>query len=194
MSVEEFSKLLDPNKTLTPAELKFVDSVRADVGLPQTGTVMNKIIPQSDIYNYLYNENYSGVRGFVSVDEHSSALKTLDDVFEGNRLDYNNTAFKTGSGVDGISQSVGNADTVYGKITYVLEDADVIKVPTDFPIAENAPYTGRGFTGSKDIVLPELVQDNRSFIDGDVLGIYDSKTGTLTQQFVFDSDFGWGLN
>lgn len=194
MSVEEFSKLLDPNKTLTPAELKFVDSVRADVGLPQTGTVMNKIIPQSDIYNYLYNENYSGVRGFVSVDEHSSALKTLDDVFEGNRLDYNNTAFKTGSGVDGISQSVGNADTVYGKITYVLEDADAIKVPTDFPIAENAPYTGRGFTGSKDIVLPELVQDNRSFIDGDVLGIYDSKTGTLTQQFVFDSDFGWVLN
>ncbi|WFR59090.1 hypothetical protein QA584_08390 [Anaerocolumna sp. AGMB13025] len=193
MSVDEFSKLLDPNKTLTPGELKLVDTIRADVGLPQSGTVMNKTIPQSDIYNYLYNENYSGVRGFVSVDEHSSALKTLDDVFEGNRLDYNNTAFKTGSGVDGISQSVGNADTVYGKITYVLEDADTIKVPTDFPTVENAPYTGRGFTGSKNIVLPELVQDNRSFIDGDILGVYDSETGTLTQQFVYDSDFGWVL-
>ena len=107
MSVEEFSRLLDPNRTLTPEELKFVDKVRADVGLPQTGTVMNKTIPQSAIYNYLYNENYSEVRGFVSVDEHSGALKTLDDVFEGNRLDYNNTAFKTGRGVDGISQSVG---------------------------------------------------------------------------------------
>lgn len=193
MSVDDFSKLLDPNRTLTPDELKFVDKVRADVGLPQTGTVMNKTIPQSDIYNYLYNENYSGVRGFVSVDEHSSALRTLDDVFEGNRLDYNNTAFKTGSGVDGISKSVGYADTVYGKITYVLEDADGVKVPIDFPTAENAPYTGRGFTGSKNIVLPELVQDNRAFVDGDILGIYDAKTGTLTQQFVYDSDLGWLL-
>lgn len=193
MSVDDFSKLLDPNRMLTPDELKFVDKVRTDVGLPQAGTVMNKTIPQSDIYNYLYNENYSGVRGFVSVDEHSNTLKTLTDVFEGNRLDYNNTAFKIGSGVDGISKSVGNADTVYGKITYVLDDVDGIKVPTDFPIEANAPYTGRGFTGSKNIVLPELVQDTRPFVDGDVLGIYDAKTGALTQQFVYDSDLGWLL-
>ena len=193
MSVEDFSKLLDPNRMLTPDELKFVDKVRADVGLPQAGTVMNKTIPQRDIYNYLYNEDYRGVRGFVSVDEHSNTLKTLDDVFEGNRLDYNNTAFKTGSGVDGISQSVGSADTVYGKITYVLEDADSVKVPTDVPTAENAPYTGRGFTGSKNIVLPELVQDTRPFVEGDILGIYDAKTGTLTQQLVYDSDLGWLL-
>ncbi len=193
MSVDEFSKLLDPNKTLTPDELRLVDKVRAEIGLPESGTVMNKTIPQSDIYNYLYNEKYNSVRGFVSVDEHSSSLTTLDDVFEGNRLDYNNTAFKTGNGVDGISQSVGDADTVYGKITYVLEDADSVKVPTDFPTAENVPYTGRGFTGSKNIVLPELIQENRAFLDGDILGIYDSKTGALTQKFVYDSDLGWVL-
>lgn len=41
MSVDDFSKLLDPNRMLTPDELKFVDRVRADVGLPQAGTVMN---------------------------------------------------------------------------------------------------------------------------------------------------------
>lgn len=87
--------------------------------------------------------------------------------------------FKTGSGVDGISKSVGNADTVYGKITYVLDDADGIKVPEDFPIEANAPYTGHGFTGSKNIVLPELVQDTRPFVDGDILSIYDAETGAL---------------
>ncbi|WP_455717617.1 pre-toxin TG domain-containing protein [Anaerosporobacter sp.] len=190
LSVEEFSKLLDPNRMLTPQELQFVDKVRADIGLPEVGTVMNKTIPQSDIYNYLYNENYSGVRGFVSVDEHSSSLSTLDDVFEGNRLDYNNTEFKVGNGVDGVSQSVGNADTVYGKITYVLEDADEVKVPTDFPTAENAPYTGRGFTGSKNIVLPELVQENRKFITGDTLSIHDSVTGNTISQFIYDKKLG----
>nr|WP_308669040.1 hypothetical protein [uncultured Agathobacter sp.] len=129
----------------------------------------------------------------MSVDEHSNTLKTLDEVFEGNRLDYDNTAFKIRSGVDGVSKSVGNADTVYGKITYILDDVDGIKVPTDFPIEDNFPYTGRGFTGSKNIVLPELVQDMRPFVDGDILGIYDAKTGVLTQQFVYDSDLGWLL-
>ena len=46
----------------------------------------------------------------MSVDEHSNTLKTLDEVFEGNRLDYDNTAFKIRSGVDGVSKSVGNAE------------------------------------------------------------------------------------
>ena len=76
----------------------------------------------------------------MSVDEHSNTLKTLDEVFEGNRLDYDNTAFKIRSGVDGVSKSVGNADIVYGKITYILDD-----------------------------------------VDGDILGIYDAKTGVLIQ-------------
>ena len=88
----------------------------------------------------------------MSVDEHSNTLKTLDEVFEGNRLDYDNTAFEIRSGVDGVSKSVGNADIVYGKITYILDD-----------------------------------------VDGDILGIYDAKTGVLTQQFVYDSDLGWLL-
>lgn len=153
---------------------------------------MNKIIPQSDLYKYL-NGEYDGVRGFVSLDEHSNSLVGLESVYEGNRLDYNNTAFKTGYGVDGVSISVGKPDTVYGKITYILNDADSVQIPTEAPTMDNEPYTGRGFTGSKNIVLPELVQQRRLFVDGDILGIYNSITGELTQQFVYDSDFGWVL-
>ena len=82
----------------------------------------------------------------------TAGMVALDEVFEGNRLDYDNTAFKIRSGVDGVSKSVGNADIVYGKITYILDD-----------------------------------------VDGDILGIYDAKTGVLTQQFVYDSDLGWLL-
>ena len=119
--VDEFSKLLNPNKVLSQEELKIVKAVRSDIGLPSAGTKMNKTIPQSDIYKYL-NGEYSGVRGFVSVDEHSSALKGLDSVYEGNRLDYNNTLFKIGYGVDGVSKYGGAPDTVYGKITYILDD------------------------------------------------------------------------
>ena len=143
------------------------------------------------IYIYLYDEHYNGIRGFVSVDEHSALLKTLKEIYEGNRLDYNNTAFKTDMGVDGISQLVGNPDTVYGKITYILKDADSVKIPTDLATVDNAPYTARGFTGSKNIVLPELIQDQRNFINGDLLSICDSKTGNVIQQLVYDKKLGW---
>ena len=46
------------------------------------------------------------------------------DQFVKYKADGSKYSIKEGNGVDGISQSVGNADTVYGKITYVLEDAD----------------------------------------------------------------------
>ena len=190
LSVEEFSRLLNPNKLLTAEEFELVKSVRNEIGLPQTGTVMNKTIPQSDIYNYLYNDNYIGIRGFVSVDEHSNSLRSLGEVYEGNRLDYNNTSFKIGAGVDGVSKSVGNADTVYGKISYVLDDVDSVKLPTDLPTSDNAPYTGRGFTGSKNIVLPELIQKERAFKTGDILRIFDSTTGKEVLTFVYDKKVG----
>lgn len=152
---------------------------------------MNKTIPQSDIYKYLYDENYNGVRGFVSVEKHSNSLKGLESVYEGNRLDYNGTAFKNSYGVNGIASSVGAPDTVYGKITYILKDADSVKIPTDLATADNAPYTARGYTGSKNIVLPELMQNQRNFINGDLLSICDSKTGKVIRQFVYDKKFGW---
>ena len=151
---------------------------------------MNKTIPKSGIYNYLYNDNYIGIRGFVSVDEHSNSLRSLGEVYEGNRLDYNNTSFKIGAGVDGVSKSVGNADTVYGKISYVLDDVDSVKLPTDLPTSDNAPYTGRGFTGSKNIVLPELLQKERAFKTGDILRIFDSTTGKEVLTFVYDKKVG----
>ncbi len=191
ISIEKFMELLDPNRVLSDAEIDIVNKIRMDIGLPIEGTIMNKTIPQSDIYKYLYDPNYSGVRGFVSVDEHSSLLVGLNGIYEGNRLDYNNTAFKIGYGVDGISQSVGKPDTVYGKITYILTDGDSVKIPADIATVDNAPYTGRGFTGSKNIVLPELVQSPRNFIDGDILGIYDSNTGELVRQFIYDEELGW---
>lgn len=171
--------------------MQIVEKVRNDIGLPTIGTVMNKTIPQSDIYKYLYDNKYNGIRGFVSVEEHSKLLKGLENVYEGNRLDYNGTAFKNSFGVNGVASSVGAPDTVYGKITYILKDADGVKIPTDLATVDNAPYTARGFTGSKNIVLPELIQDQRNFVNGDLLSIYDSKTGNVIQQLVYDKKLGW---
>lgn len=95
---------------------------------------MCKTIPQSDIYKYLYNQ-YDGVRGFTAVEEHGANLKTLLDKYNGARLDYNDTAFKTTNGVHGISQLVkafiGSNDVVlpeYFQDTRKFVDGDIIKI------------------------------------------------------------------
>ena len=172
---------------LTDSEKVLVDSIRKEIGLPSADTLMCKVIPQSDIYKYLYNE-YNGVRGFTAVSEHWANLTTLLDKYNGARLDYNNTAFKTTTGVDGISQSVGSPDRFYGTLEYKANDTSKISIPDWAPKPDDYPYTGKAFTGSKDVVLPEYFQDTRKFIDGDIIKIIDSNTGKVVQQFIYDMD------
>jgi len=127
--VDEFAQLLHPDRILSDSEKLLVDSVRKEIGLPSSDTLMCKTIPQSDIYKYLYNSDYDGVRGFTAVEEHGANLKTLLDKYNGARLDYNNTAFKTTNGVDGISQSAGLPDKFYGTIEYKVNNVDKISIP-----------------------------------------------------------------
>jgi LXG domain of WXG superfamily/Pre-toxin TG len=189
-SVDEIVKLLHPNKVLNESEEKLIHSLRNEIGLPSAGTVMNKVIPQSDIYKYLY-EDYKAVRGFTAVKEHGGNLKTLDEKFEGARLDYDNTAFKITNGVDGISKSVGKPDRFYGTIEYKITNVEEVSIPNWKPNGNDYPYTGKGFTGSRNIVLPEYYQQERKFLDGDLLNIIDSKTGGISRQFEYNIKYGW---
>ncbi|MEH6946107.1 T7SS effector LXG polymorphic toxin [Bacillus sp. JJ634] len=184
--VDEFKELLHPDRVLTIAEKNKVSAIRSQIGIPSDDTMMAKVIPQSDIYKYLYNE-YNSVRGFSAVKEHSKKLETLYDNFEGARLDYNNTAFKVTNGVDGISQSVGEPDKFYGVIEYRLNDSSKISIPDWEAKPDSYPYTGRGFTGSKEVVLPEYYQSERSFVKGDILKIVDAKNGELALTFIYDN-------
>jgi hypothetical protein len=128
-SVDQFLELLHPDRILNKTEVEKVGLIRDQIGIPPENTAMAKVIPQRDIYNYLYNEQYISVRGFTAVREHSQNLKTLKENFEGARLDYDNTAFKITNGVDGISQSTGSPDQFYGTIEYNLSDPSQLSIP-----------------------------------------------------------------
>ena len=186
-SVDEFTQLLHPDRALSEPEKLLVNTVRKEISPPSADTFMCKTIPQSDIYKYLYNE-YDEVRGFTAVKEHVSSLKTLLDRYDGIRLDYNNTAFKTQEGVDGISQSIGLPDKFYGTIEYKVNDVDKISVPSWEPKPDDYPYTGRGFTGSTNVVLPEYFQGTRKFVDGDIIKVIDGGSGKVVQKFIYDAD------
>ena len=178
-SLEDFSNLVDADTTLSAKTDAFVKAVRKEIGIPAPKSKMNKTIPTEFVESYLSGERNS-FAGFVSVDEHSKSLTTLPEIFEGNRLDYPNTPFDL------------EKTKTYSKISFLLDKADKLDIP--FGELDNAsyPFTGRGFTGSKNIVLPEYkLMEKRIFQTGDLITIFESKTGKIMKQFDFIKDEGW---
>ena len=178
-SLEDFSNLVDADTTLSAKTDAFVKAVRKEIGIPAPKTKMNKTIPTEFVESYLSGERNS-FAGFVSVDEHSKSLTTLPEIVEGNRLDYPNTPFDL------------EKTKTYAKISFFLDEADKLDIP--FGELDNAsyPFTGRGFTGSKNIVLPEYkLMEERIFQTGDLITIFESKTGKIMKQYEFIKDEGW---
>ena len=178
-TLEDFSNLVDADTTLSAKTDAFVKAVRKEIGIPAPKTKMNKTIPTEFVESYLSGERNS-FAGFVSVDEHSKSLTTLPEIFEGNRLDYPNTPFDL------------EKTKTYSKISFFLDEADKLDIP--FGELDNAsyPFTGRGFTGSKNIVLPEYkLMEERIFQTGDLITIFESKTGKIMKQYEFIKDEGW---
>ena len=122
-----------------------------------------------------------------TVDEHSKSLKTFEGVYEGNRLDYESTEYKVNwdCEIDETFKKFDTPDNVYRKIIYKLDSFSDVNLPNDIPTPESYPYTGRGFTGSRNIVLPEWKQAEREYIHGDLLNICDAKTGKMVEQYKF---------
>ncbi len=178
-SLEDFSNLVDADTTLSAKTDAFVKAVRKEIGIPAPKTKMNKTIPTEFVESYLSGErNYFA--GFVSVDEHSKSLTTLPEIVEGNRLDYPNTPFDL------------EKTKTYAKISFFLDEADKLDIP--FGELDNAsyPFTGRGFTGSKNIILPEYkLMEEHVFKNGDMISIFESKTGKVMKQYGFTKDKGW---
>ena len=178
-SLEDFSNLVDADTTLSAKTDAFVKAVRKEIGIPAPKTKMNKTIPTEFVESYLSGERNS-FEGFVSVDEHSKSLTTLPEIVEGNRLDYPNTPFDL------------EKTKTYAKISFFLDEADKLDIP--FGELDNAsyPFTGRGFTGSKNIILPEYkLMEEHVFKNGDMISIFESKTGKLMKQYGFTKDEGW---
>lgn len=142
---------------------------------------MAKVIPTKYVEGIVKpGSRYNTFSGFVSVDSHSASLKNLDEVFEGNRLDYQNTPYRPGT------------DDTYAKINFTLDSKMRLDIPLREPKVGEYPFTGRGFTGSKEIVLPEYELRKGAdyyYQHGDTIGVYDSKSGNLVKQYIYDGEF-----
>lgn len=144
---------------------------------------MAKVIPTKYVEGIVKpGSRYNTFSGFVSVDSHSASLKNLDEVFEGNRLDYQNTPYRPGT------------DDTYAKINFTLDSKMRLDIPLREPKVGEYPFTGRGFTGSKEIVLPEYELRKGAdyhYMEGDTISIYDSHTGNAIQKYGYTKQNGW---
>ena len=177
-SLKEFSDLLAPERVLTSEEEAVVRKVREIIGLPEEGTLMAKIIP-FEYVDAIINGKFSDIGGFSSVFEHSESLTSLNEVYKGNRLDYPGTTFTR------------NGTKYYAKIIFSLDKPEDLIIPYKENYEGVSPFTGRGFTGAQEIILPEYrLTKNHVFQDGDTLNIYH-RTGEIYQIYEFSENNGW---
>lgn len=178
-SLDDFSYLVDADSSLSVKQNQIIKSIRQDIGMPLPKTRMNKTIPTEFVESYISGKRNS-FGGFVSIDEHSKILTTLSEVYQGNRLDYPNTPFDL------------EKTQTYSKISFTLDKADQLYIPFSDVEEGGYPFTGRGFTGSQNIILPEYkLTEERLFQTGDTITIFDSKTGQSLNQYEFVKDEGW---
>ena len=172
-SLKEFSDLLAPERVLTSEEEAVVRKVREIIGLPEEGTLMAKIIP-FEYVDAIIKGIKKEIYGFTSAKEHSDALGTLNEVYKGNRLDYPGTPFTR------------NGTKYYAKIIFSLDNPEELIIPYKENYEGVSPFTGRGFTGAQEIILPEYrFIKGHSFRGGDMINIYN-RNGEVVQQFIFD--------
>ena len=177
-SLKEFSDLLAPEKVLTSEQEALVRKVREIIGIPEEGTLMAKIIP-FEYVDAIIKGKFSDIGGFSSVFEHSESLTSLNEVYKGNRLDYPGTPFTR------------NGTKYYAKIIFSLDKPEDLIIPYKENYQGVSPFTGRGFTGAQEIILPEYrLTKNHVFQDGDTLNIYH-RTGEIYQIYEFSENNGW---
>lgn len=173
IDVNDFAALLDADRVLTPAEKALIKRIRQKIGTPKKGTVMQKVVPESDIQEIL-SGRYETVRKSVARASDVSKLNTLAEIYYGLRLDFDDHTFTFN-------------DKTYGRIRYVVEDESGLDFSIDVSDYKY-PYTGRGFLGTDKVIVPEYMQVEATYLDGSIFEIVDAVTGEVAQTYVFDKN------
>lgn len=116
-----------------------IDNIRNSIPSPDGSTILQKVIPKSQIQKYLTGE-YTQVGGFVSTAKDSKHLNTFEDIYYGMRLDYQLP--------DG-SYAFSLADNSCGVIRYRTSNPN-LEVPKLPETQGSPPFTGNGMTGGNN--------------------------------------------
>lgn len=175
---DQFDSLrLDSTKYLTDEEKQKLRSIRNSIKIEEN-TIVQKVVPLSSIDAYVEGKQdwAKKVGGCVTRAQDTKDIRSYDDVYEGLRLDYENTRFNEG-------------DKGYGVLRFKAEDTSSYKIPYNPDMGGSSiykpPFTGNGFTKSKDKVIPEFEMKEQTIPKGTEL-YQVSESGQETLVAVYD--------
>ncbi len=129
-----------PFDNMTAVEKSRINKIRSTIPVLDPCTVLQKVLPKSDIEKYLSGE-YTQIGGFLTTAKDAKHLVTFADIYYGMRLDYPGTNFILSDGSCGV-------------IRYKCSNAYAIiipKCPANGGTETSAPpFTGHGFTSGSN--------------------------------------------
>ena len=183
LTLEEFNKLrLTDVSQLTNDEKALLKMIRESIPMPDSNTLMQKVIPASDVQKYL-DGTCTRIGGFVTRAEDVTQLKTYDDIYNSLRLDYPDTAY------DIVS------DDTLAVIRYNTNETPKIQIPYSSEMGGVTtgadPFTGNGFTkATNGQIIPEYKMSDFARIEDGAQLIEIGKDGKETLKAIYDVDFG----
>lgn len=183
LTLDEFNELrLREVSTLSDAEKAILKAIRESVPMPDANTLMQKVIPASNIAKYM-DGTYTQVGGFVTRADDVKQLKNYDDIYNSLRLDYPDTAYNIAS------------DDSLAIIRYTTSEPSKIDITFSSEFGGvatgEAPFTGNGFTkATNGQIIPEFKCSSLTKINDGAQLIEIGKDGTETVIAIYDVDFG----
>ena len=155
ISLDDFHYMMQKStNALTESEKAIMSRIRSAMPKPSSTTLMQKVIPKSDIEKYL-SGTYTEVGGYVTRASDAKHLESFDDIYHGLRLDYTGTTFFIEDGSCGV-------------IRFVSPKSSSAVIPSGGEYAKyDYPFTAHGFTSGKNgrLGAPEWHFENRVEID-----------------------------
>ena len=141
LTMDDFHYMMLKNvNALTEAEKAQLARIRNAMPKPDANTVMQKVIPKTDIENYINptSNNYKQIGGYVSTAADTKHLKTFEDLYYGERLDYTNSKFFTSANSCGV-------------IRFKNTRSSEVVIPTGPQYnGYDYPFTAHGFTSGSN--------------------------------------------
>ncbi len=138
LTMDDFRMLSQKRaEVLTNSEKLKLDNIRNALPTPNENTLIQKVIPKSDLEKWL-DGTYNQVRGSVTRATDAKHLKTYDDLYYGERLDYSGSEFTK------------NIEECY-VIRFKSAETSSAQLPTSSEFAQyEYPFTAHGFTSGNN--------------------------------------------
>ena len=183
ISIDKFNELrMIQADNLSNIDAIMMERIRRSIPAPSENTLMQKIIPMSDIEGYLKSEQaYTQIGGFITEAGDTKSLSTFEDVYNGLRLDYDGSKF--------------NIETEgYGVIRFKTAELENLEIPFGNRMGgtpQSPPSCQNGYLSTfNDKIIPEYAYSKNTYVhplDGAELYIVN-KNGVEKLVGIYDVD------